>query len=75
MRTTDPRQYSSIASNFSTSTAGTSSTTNENLRNDNNTVDLETEMTALTETQIRYSAVSRLLTSKFSQMYDVLGGH
>jgi len=75
MRTTDPRQFSSIASSFSASTAGTSSTTNENLRNDNNTVDLETEMTALTETQIKYSAVSRLLTSKFSQLYDVLGGH
>lgn len=75
MRTTDPRQFSSIASSFSGSTAGTSSTTNENLRNDKNTVDLETEMTALTETQIKYSAVSRLLTSKFSQLYDVLGGH
>ena len=34
-----------------------------------------TEMTALTETQIKYSAVSRLLTSKFSQIYDALGGH
>ena len=51
------------------------SVTNENLRNDQNKVDLETEMTALTETQIKYSADSRLITSKFSQLYDVLGGH
>jgi flagellar basal-body rod protein FlgB len=74
MRTTDPRQFSSIGSSFSSGGA-TSSTANENLRNDNNTVDLETEMTALTETQIKYSAVSRLITGKFSQLYDVLGGH
>ena len=75
MRTSGSRQYSSIASSFAASTAGTSSTTNENLRNDSNTVDLETEMTALTETQIKYSAVSRLITDKFSQLYQVLGGH
>lgn len=78
MLTNDPRQYSSIPSGFSSSGATTStteSTANENLRNDGNTVDLETEMTALTETQIKYSAVSELLTAKFNQLYDVLGGH
>jgi flagellar basal-body rod protein FlgB len=75
MLATDPRHYKSVASGFAASTAGASSTTNENLRNDNNTVDLETEMTALTETQIKYSAVSRLITSKYSQIYTVLGGH
>ena len=78
MLTNDPRQYSSIPSSFSSSGATTStteSTTNENLRNDGNTVDLETEMTALTETQIKYSAVAELLTDKFNQLYDVLGGH
>ena len=61
MLTNDPRQYSSIPSSFSSSgaTASTTiSTTDENLRNDGNTVDLETEMTALTETQIKYSAVA-----------------
>ena len=31
-------------------------------------------MTALTETQIKYSAVSRLMTNKFGQLSDVLGG-
>ena len=78
MLTNDPRQYSSAPSSFSSSGATTStteSTTDENLRNDGNTVDLETEMTALTETQIKYSAVAQLLTDKFNQLYDVLGGH
>jgi flagellar basal-body rod protein FlgB len=75
MRTTDPRHYSSVASNLSSSTGASGSTANENLRNDSNTVDLETEMTALTETQIKYSAVSRLITGKFDQIYTVLGGH
>jgi flagellar basal-body rod protein FlgB len=81
MLTNDPRQYSSVASSFSsTSSSGaptgtTNGTTNENLRNDGNTVDLETEMTALTETQIKFSAMSRLLTNKFDQLYTVLGGH
>ena len=50
------------------------STTSESLKNDGNKVDLETEMTALTETQIKYSAVSRLITNKFAQLSDVLGG-
>ncbi len=78
MLTNDPRQYSSIASTLGqsgTTTSTTDSTANENLRNDGNTVDLETEMTALTETQIKYSAVAELLTDKFTQLYDVLGGH
>ena len=73
MRTTDPRHFASIASSFSSSGAA-SSTTNESLRNDKNTVDLETEMTALTETQIKYSAVSRLTTDKLDQILTVLGG-
>jgi hypothetical protein len=32
-------------------------------------------MTALTQTQIQYSADSRLITGKFAQLYTVLGGH
>jgi hypothetical protein len=31
-------------------------------------------MTALTETQIKYEADSRLITAKFAQLGDVLGG-
>jgi len=77
MLTNDPRQYSAVPAILSSSPASTASsgTADETLRNDGNTVDLETEMTSLTETQIKYSAVSELLTSKFNQLYDVLGGH
>jgi flagellar basal-body rod protein FlgB len=73
MKTTDPRHFSTIAS-LSGDASAAVATVNENIRNDNNKVDLETEMTALTQTQIKYSADSRLLTSKFSQLYNVIGG-
>ena len=71
--TSDPRHFSSIGTDGQ-GQATTTSTVNETLKNDGNTVDLETEMTALTETQIKYSAVSRLMTNKFGQLSDVLGG-
>jgi flagellar basal-body rod protein FlgB len=71
--TSDRRQFSSIGTDSPDSVISTS-TVNETLKNDGNTVDLETEMTALTETQLKYSAVSRLMTNKFSQLSDVLGG-
>jgi flagellar basal-body rod protein FlgB len=74
MEATDPRHFSLIGSLNDGSSANVSATS-ENIRNDGNKVDLETEMTALTETQIKYEANARLLTSKFSQLYDVLGGH
>ena len=74
MKTSNSRQFTAIAT-LSGSTASPTSTANENLRNDGNTVDLETEMTDLTTTQIQYSADSRLITSKFEQLYTVLGGH
>jgi flagellar basal-body rod protein FlgB len=74
MEATDPRHFSLIGSLNDGSSTNVSATS-ENIRNDGNKVDLETEMTALTETQIKYEANARLLTSKFSQLYDVLGGH
>ena len=74
MKTTDPRHFSILGTLGEDFTAAVS-VANENIRNDNNKVDLETEMTALTQTQIKYSADSRLITSKFAQLYDVLGGH
>jgi flagellar basal-body rod protein FlgB len=74
LKTTDSRHFAALADG-STGASYTTSTVNENLRNDTNTVDLETEMTALTETQIKYSANSRLISGKFAQLYDVLGGH
>jgi flagellar basal-body rod protein FlgB len=40
-------------------------------RLDGNGVDLESEMTALAETQLKYSAVSRMLTGKLTMLRDV----
>ena len=74
MKTTDPRHYASVGTLGDGSSASIS-TADENTRNDGNKVDLETEMTALTQTQIQYSADSRLITGKFAQLYTVLGGH
>jgi flagellar basal-body rod protein FlgB len=46
------------------------------LRNDTNTVDLESEMTALAESQLKFSAVSTVLTGKLGMLRDVAtGGH
>ena len=45
------------------------------LRNDGNTVDVESEMTALAESQLKYAAVSRLLSGKLGMLRDVAGGH
>ena len=74
MLATDPRHYSSagaVGAGVVTSTSSFS----ESLKNDGNQVDLESEMTALTQTQIKYSAVSRLIMGKYGQLSDVLGGH
>jgi flagellar basal-body rod protein FlgB len=73
MKTTDSRHFSSLGSLGDGSMASVS-TTNENTRNDDNRVDLETEMTALTQTQIMYSATSRMLTKKVTGLNTVLGG-
>jgi flagellar basal-body rod protein FlgB len=73
MKTTDPRHYSALGTVGNGSSADVSAV-NENTRNDGNKVDLETEMTALTQTQIKYSANSRLIEGKFAQLTTVLGG-
>jgi flagellar basal-body rod protein FlgB len=74
METTDPRHMSAVGIASGTG-SGSVSSFSENIRNDGNQVDLESEMTALTETQLKYEADSRFITGKFSQLYDVLGGH
>jgi flagellar basal-body rod protein FlgB len=74
MKTTDPRHFSTLGT-LGDGTSATVAPTNESIRNDGNKVDLETEMTALSETQIKYEADSRLITGKFAQLYDALGGH
>ncbi|HWP63932.1 MAG TPA: flagellar basal body protein [Candidatus Binatia bacterium] len=43
-------------------------------RNDTNAVDLEAEVTALAETQLRYAAVSRLISLRLGMLRDVVGG-
>lgn len=43
-------------------------------RVDGNTVSVDTEMTALAETQLKYAAVSRMLTDKLGMLKDVVGG-
>jgi flagellar basal-body rod protein FlgB len=42
-------------------------------RVDGNTVSVDTEMTALAETQLKYAAVSRMLTGKIGMLKDVVG--
>lgn len=43
-------------------------------RNDRNAVDLEAQVTALAESQLRYAAVSRLISLRLGMLRDVLGG-
>jgi flagellar basal-body rod protein FlgB len=73
MAATDPRHYSALGS-YSSGSSANVATVAETTKNDENKVDLETEMTALSETQLNYEADSRLITSKFAQLYSVLGG-
>jgi flagellar basal-body rod protein FlgB len=42
------------------------------LRNDGNAVDLESEMTALADTQIRYAAISLLLSGRMGMLRDAV---
>jgi flagellar basal-body rod protein FlgB len=41
-------------------------------RIDGNAVDVEAQMTSLAETQLKYAAVSRMLTGKLQQLKDVV---
>jgi flagellar basal-body rod protein FlgB len=74
MATTDPRHISTVGT-LAMGSKASISPTSENIRNDGNKVDLETEMTALSETQLKYEANARLIAGKFNMLYDVLGGH
>ena len=72
---TDARHFAGSGSPASGSGASAASFAG-NLRNDANTVDLESEMTALAESQLKYSAVTTLLTGKLGMLRDVAsGGH
>ena len=70
LATTDPRHLQGGGA------AGLAAGTREfqgTVRNDGNAVDLESEMTALADTQIRYSAVSRLINGKYQMLNDAIG--
>lgn len=73
LRTTDPRQFLGDAA-LTGSTAATHAFAGT-LRNDGNAVDVESEMTALVNTQIKYSAVARLETGKLGLLIDAIGAH
>jgi flagellar basal-body rod protein FlgB len=72
LQTTDPRHFAGGATALG-STPG-SQTFDGSLRNDGNTVDLESEMTALVDTQLRFGAVSELITGKLGMLRDAIGG-
>jgi flagellar basal-body rod protein FlgB len=72
LQTTDSRQYAGGVT--ATGSAPASQTFDGSLRNDGNTVDLESELTALVDTQVRYGAVSELVTGKLAMLHDAIGG-
>ena len=70
MHVTDPRHIQPVgATGIGPTARGFQGT----IRNDRNEVDLEAEMTALAETQLRYSAVSRLINGKHQMLNDAIG--
>ena len=72
---TDARHFAGSPT-LATGAGATAESFAGSLRNDANTVDLESEMTALAESQLRFSAVSTLLTGKLGMLRDVAsGGH
>jgi flagellar basal-body rod protein FlgB len=70
---TDPRHFAGLATG-GTGIAAAATPFDGSLRNDANTVDLESEMTGLAESQIKFSAVSSLLSGKLGMLRDVAGG-
>jgi flagellar basal-body rod protein FlgB len=72
MRATDPRHLTGVDA-VAGSLPGAQSF-DGGLRNDGNTVDLESEMTALIDTQLRYGAVSELVTGKLGMLRTAIGG-
>ena len=70
---TDPRHLAGSATATDSAIASATPFAGS-LRNDGNQVDLESEMTALVQNQLRFSAVSRLATGRLGLVNDVLGG-
>jgi flagellar basal-body rod protein FlgB len=72
LRTTDPRHFAGGTTGGGSTPE--SQTLDASIRNDGNTVDLESEMTALVDTQLRFGAVSKLITGRLGMLRDVVGG-
>jgi flagellar basal-body rod protein FlgB len=73
LRTTDPRHLS-LGAGMQAATGGSVGTFSGSARNDGNAVDLESEMTALAENQIRFGAVSRLESGRLGMLRDAITG-
>lgn len=73
LRMTDPRHVAGVAGGGGSIAA--SQAFDGSLRNDGNTVDLESDMTALIDTQLRFGAVSELITGKLGMLRTAIGGH
>ena len=71
-RQTDPRHFAAPADASAAGQAVVSAT--GSMRNDGNGVDLDAEMTTMAESQIKFGAVSELLTGKIGMLRDVIGG-
>jgi len=72
MRQTDPRHLGPGGS--SASAAPSVGAFAGSIRNDGNEVDLESEMAALAETQLRFAAVARLMTGRLGMLRDAITG-
>jgi flagellar basal-body rod protein FlgB len=71
MQRTDSRHFAGLA--LGGGPGGAEATTFDgSIRNDTNTVDLESEMTALAESQLKFSAVSRLVSGRLGMLRDVV---
>ena len=71
MQRTDSRHFSGLAASGQPGSLG-ASTFDGSIRNDTNTVDLESEMTALAESQLKFSAVANLLSGRLGMLRDVV---
>lgn len=69
LRVTNPRH---LQGPDGVTAGGTTSEFAGSIRNDGNRVDLESELTALSETQLRFEAVTRLTSGRLGQLSDVL---
>lgn len=75
MLRTDPRHLDAAGSARSDGSGKPIVTTfSGSIRNDGNQVDLESEMSALAQTQLQYAAVGRLMTGRLAMLRDAITG-